>query len=63
MKPILLSISIIILSLVSCNLIQKVAWENNISNPENFEYVQEVAFNKGIPVHEVTQEMFNERYN
>ena len=63
MKPILLSISIIILSLVSCSLIQGVAWEDNISNPENFEYVQEVAFNKGIPVYEVTQEMFNERYN
>ena len=63
MKPIILSISIIILSLVSCSLIQRAAWEDNISNPENFEYVQEVAFNKGIPVYEVTQEMFNERYN
>ena len=36
---------------------------NSIYNPENAEYVNEVAFNKGIPASSVTQEMFDERYS
>jgi hypothetical protein len=36
---------------------------NSISNPENAEFVNEVAFNKGIPTSSVTQEMFDERYS
>jgi hypothetical protein len=36
---------------------------NSICNPENAEYVNEVAFNKGIPALSVTQEMFDERYS
>jgi hypothetical protein len=35
---------------------------NSISNPENAEYVNEVAFNEGIPASSVTQQMFDERY-
>jgi hypothetical protein len=36
--------------------------ENSISNPDNAEYVNEVAFNEGIPASSVTQSMFDERY-
>jgi len=36
--------------------------ENDIKNKENAEFVNEVAFNKGIKPKKVTQEMFNERY-
>ena len=35
---------------------------NSIHNPDNREFVLEVAFNKGIAIDEVTQKMFNERY-
>jgi len=35
---------------------------NSISNPENAEFVEEVAFNEGIPASSVTQQMFDERY-
>ena len=35
---------------------------NSISNPENAEFVNEVAFNEGIPASSVTQSMFDERY-
>ena len=35
---------------------------NSISNPDNAEYVNEVAFNEGIPASSVTQSMFDERY-
>lgn len=34
----------------------------DIRNPENREYVEEIAFNEGISYEEVTQEMFNARY-
>ena len=37
-------------------------WADNIKNPENEEFVEEVAFNKGISSSAVTQEQFNERY-
>lgn len=39
-----------------------VKWEDNISNPDNEEFVVEVAFNAGVDAEEVTQEMFNSRY-
>ena len=39
-----------------------VSWEDNIYNPENEEFVVEVAFNLDIPVKSVTQAQFNERY-
>jgi hypothetical protein len=35
---------------------------DSIYNPENREYVEEIAFNEGISYEEVTQEMFNLRY-
>ena len=38
------------------------SWENSIYNPENEEFVVEVAFNLDISVDEVTQEQFNNRY-
>jgi hypothetical protein len=37
-------------------------WPDSILNPENGEFVTEVAFNLGIENSEVTQEQFNERY-
>ena len=39
-----------------------VKWEDNIGNPDNEEFVVEVAFNAGVDAEEVTQEMFNSRY-
>ena len=39
-----------------------VKWEDNISNPDNEEFLVEVAFNEGVETTEVTQEMFNSRY-
>jgi hypothetical protein len=38
-----------------------VRWADNIKNPENKEYVKEVAFNKK-KIGKVTQDEFNERY-
>jgi hypothetical protein len=38
-----------------------VRWADNIKNPENKEYVDEVAFNKK-KIGKVTQDEFNQRY-
>lgn len=38
-------------------------WANCILNPENKEYVEEVAFNLNIKAEQVTQQQFNKRYN
>ena len=46
----------------SCDAYGKVKWEDNIKNPENGEFVCEVAFNEGITAEEVTQAQFNARY-
>jgi hypothetical protein len=35
---------------------------DSIHNPENREYVEEIAFNEEIAPEAVTQEMFNARY-
>ena len=40
----------------------KVTWDDSIHNPENAEYVQEVAFNLDKPAHLVTQKEFRQRY-
>jgi hypothetical protein len=40
----------------------KTAWSDDIRNPENAEYVSEVAFNKGVSEKRVTQKQFNKRY-
>jgi hypothetical protein len=39
-----------------------VKYSDSIDNPANIEFVREIAFNEGIDVSEVTQQMFNERY-
>ena len=40
-----------------------IKWEHSIKNPTNEEYVNEVAFNLGKKINQVTQEEFNDRYN
>ena len=35
---------------------------NDIHNPENYEFVVEVAFNEDVDPQDVTQEMFDARY-
>ena len=37
-------------------------WKDDIRNPENAEFVDEVSFNEDIPFCRVTQEQFNKRY-
>ena len=37
--------------------------KNSIKNPENQEFIEEIAFNAGIAPEEVTQNMFNQRYS
>lgn len=46
-----------------CDAYGKVKWENNINNPENGEFVAEVAFNEGCTAEQVTQQQFDERYS
>ena len=38
-------------------------WENNINNPNNADFIEEVAFNERCAPQEVTQIMFNQRYS
>lgn len=38
------------------------SWVDNIHNPENEEFVIEVAFTLDIETEVVTQEQFNDRY-
>jgi hypothetical protein len=38
------------------------AYSESILNPENKEFVDEIAFNEGIPSAFVTQAQFNNRY-
>ena len=45
------------------NSLSQIRWCDNINNPENREYVVEVAFNEGVEIWEVTQSQFNERYS
>ena len=37
-------------------------WKDSVKNPDNDEFVTEVAYNRGIEKHEVKQWMFNQRY-
>lgn len=39
------------------------SWEDSIENPDNKEFLIEVAFNEGVAPEEVTQIMFNQRYS
>lgn len=61
MKNIL--IIIILLTALSCTKEHQISWDDNIHNPLNEEYVEEVAFNLNKSVSEVTQLEFNERYS
>tara|TARA_R110000868_G_scaffold400073_2_gene674215 strand:- start:820 stop:1086 length:267 start_codon:yes stop_codon:yes gene_type:complete len=71
------AIAIAIASLTSCSTsrngcmssyfvgyakIDKVNYEDDIHNPDNDEYVREVAFNLGVKPSQVTQKQFNARY-
>ena len=37
-------------------------WTNNIKNPDNLEFINEVAFNLNKQPQQVTQQEFNNRY-
>ena len=39
------------------------SWEDSIENPDNADFIEEVAFNEGVAPQEVTQIMFNQRYS
>ena len=60
----LISILIVMVVINGCAMLQQSTgnWDDSIKNPENGEYVNEVAFHLRIKNSEVTQEMFNERY-
>ena len=65
MKAISILIATIILS--GCAMVKETEtctgnWNDSILNPDNGEFVTEVAFNLGIENNEVTQEQFNQRY-
>ena len=38
-------------------------WKSSIHNPDNQPFVLETAFNLGVPIDQVTQQQFEERYN
>lgn len=65
----LLIVAITVFTLSSCQskkLIDVHAcpiWADSIHNPDNEDFVLEVAFNEGVDPSQVTQEMFNKRYN
>ena len=65
MKTISIVIATIVLS--GCAMVKETEtctgyWPDSILNPENGEFVTEVAFNLGIENSEVTQEQFNIQY-
>jgi len=65
MKAIAILIATIILS--GCAMVKETEtctgyWPDSILNPENSEFVNEVAFHLRIKNSKVTQQMFNERY-
>jgi len=40
-----------------------IKWDHSIKNPANEEYVDEVAFNLGKKIKNITQDEFNQRYS
>jgi hypothetical protein len=66
MNKLLILVAVITLS--SCSMEKKFSvdacpsWADNIHNPDNEEFVEEVAFNLGITTSQVTQSQFNKRY-
>lgn len=59
MKTILI---LLIAMITNGNFNKEIAWSDNIKNPDNSEFVVEVAFNLDISIKDVTQEQFNARY-
>jgi hypothetical protein len=64
-KSILILVSTILLN--SCtlhkfNVDACPKWANNIKNPDNLEFIEEVAFNLNKTPQQVTQTEFNARY-
>jgi hypothetical protein len=63
-----IAIVAVAISLASCSMGKHISvdacpkWADNIHNPENEEFVEEVAFNLGIHTDQVTQAQFNKRY-
>jgi len=58
-----LMILVVACILYSCSINKHhTKWEDNIHNPENSEFVSEVAFNLEISKDKVTQQQFNYRY-
>ena len=63
-----LLILVAVITLTSCSVGKPISvdncpkWADNIHNPDNQEFVEEVAFNLGIYTSQVTQEQFNSRY-
>ena len=62
MKTISILIAMVVIN--GCAMVQQSTgnWDDSIKNPDNEEYVTEVAFHLSIKNSEVTQEMFNKRY-
>ena len=55
-------VSLLLILGVILAVYNKLTWEDSVKNPDNDEFVAEVAFNLGIEKHEVTQAQFNRRY-
>jgi len=53
--------TLVVLGLIMA-VVNSLRWEDSIKNPDNSAYVNEVAFNLGCSVNEVTQSDFNRRY-
>lgn len=62
MKTISILIAMVVIN--GCAMVQQSTgnWDDSILNPENSEFVTEIAFSMGIENSEVTQQQFNERY-
>jgi hypothetical protein len=62
MKTTMTLMLFIILTSCSVHKYSTIAWEDDIHNPNNEEFVVETAFSLGISSKKVTQQQFNERY-
>ena len=62
MKTTITLMLFIILTSCSVHKYSTIAWEDDIHNPNNEEFVVETAFSLGISSRKVTQQQFNERY-
>jgi len=62
MKTTMTLMLFIILTSCSVHKYSTIAWEDDIHNPNNEEFVVETAFSLGISSRKVTQQQFNERY-